>query len=73
MNPKVREILEALGWIHATSKNPYMESFIKEDMRLNYYFTTGSTTVQSESKGLIKNEKNITTPEQMEEIICTIN
>lgn len=66
-------ILSALGWDKIESKNPIMYSYIKEDMRLNYYFTTGTTTVQSKSRGLIKNEKDITTPEQMEEIICTIN
>ena len=73
MDPKIKRIIEAYSWESIISKNPYMESFTKEDMRLNYYFTRGTTTVQSEDKGMIINEKDIMTPEQMEEILCKIN
>lgn len=73
MDQKIKEILESFGWEQIISKNPYMESFEKEDMRLNYYFTKGTTTIQSEGLGMIVNQKDITTPEQMEKIICKIN
>ena len=69
MDPKIKGILEALGWEEIVSKNEKMYSFLKEDMRLNYYFTTGTTTIQNQ-KGRIQTYRDVLDDCKMEEIIC---
>lgn len=53
------ELAVALSWGPIVSKNPYMISFKRNDERLNYYFTSGTMTVQSETKP-IRTLKNTT-------------
>lgn len=53
------ELAIALSWGPIESKNPYMISFKREDERLNYYFTTGTVTVQSPA-GIPRTQKDIT-------------
>jgi len=64
----MKEILEAFGWEKIVSKNPHMDSYVKEDMRLNFY-KNGTLTIQSQEDGMIVNERDILTPEQVEIII----
>lgn len=43
-----KELAESFGWEDmGAQKNIYMQSFSKEDKRANYYFTTGTLTIQS--------------------------
>jgi len=67
-NKIMEKILQAYGWEKIISKNPYMDSYIKGKMRLNYY-SNGTTTIQSVSDGMIVNKRNILNEEQMEIII----
>ena len=69
---KIKEILEALGWERIESKNTSMVSYTKEGERLNYYFTTGTTTFQTIGDWGIKAEtyREINTDEQMEQLLC---
>lgn len=51
LEPSVtKELIESFGWLSVYSKNPLMKSFIKGDVRLNYYFTTGTITFQSKGE-----------------------
>ena len=70
---EIKEILEALGWERVESKNTCMVSYLKEEERLNYYFTTGTTTFQTIGEYGVKPEKytEVNTAEQMEKILCT--
>lgn len=45
-NNFAEEILKVFGWESIPSKNKYMKSYIKEDSRLNHYFTRGTVTIQ---------------------------
>jgi hypothetical protein len=69
---KLKELVEALGWKEILSKNDKMFSFVKDDLRLNYYFTTGTLTVQGPNR-VIKVHKDVMDLVTLEEIICTIN
>ncbi len=67
MNEEIKQLVEAYGGEEIESKNPHMTSFRINDDRINYYFTTGTTTIQNEtdapSKYVIK------TLEDMEEML----
>lgn len=65
----IKEILEALGWTRIPCKNTAMVSFTKENLRLNYYFTTGTTTIQDDQQN-IKVYKEVNTDVEMEKTIC---
>ena len=65
-------LLKCFDWHKATSKNPIMYSYIKENMRMNHYFTTGTVTIQDDA-GNIKTWRGIDTDEKIEEIICKQN
>jgi hypothetical protein len=42
------QLAEVYGYTPVISKNPYMWSYVNEDgKRINHYFTTGTTTVQT--------------------------
>lgn len=56
---QLTELAIALSWGPIESKNPYMISFKRNDERLNYYFTTGTVTVQSPD-GIPRTQKDIT-------------
>jgi len=47
MSDQVTELAAALGWQSIPSKNPHMISFMREDYRINYYYTNGTITKQS--------------------------
>ena len=66
-------LLEAYGWYEILSKNPIMISYLNDDLeqRLNYYFTTGTVTIQGPNCEPQKYTE-IFTDEQMEEILCKI-
>jgi len=63
---KIEEFLVWLEWRKIKSNNPVMFSFVKSNMRLNYYFTTGTTTVQNDNRKFLMKEYNIKTALQME-------
>lgn len=66
---KATELLQAFGWVSIESRNPVMYSFSNDDgKRLNWYFTTGTITIQSD-KGYFKAYRNILTLEQLEAIL----
>lgn len=50
MKEQFTQLANGYAWIEIPSKNPYMISFQKEEdsnARINYYFTTGTLTIQS--------------------------
>lgn len=61
---------DAYSWQSIPSKNPWMLSFAQEDpyRRMNYYFTTGTVTIQDAS-GNIKTWRMIRSLDQFEEIL----
>lgn len=65
----MKDLLKAYGWEEIPSKNKIMFSFKKEDLRLNYYFTNGTVTIQGGGDGGCETYKKILTEEQMEKII----
>lgn len=67
---KIKEVIEAFGWERIHSKNTAMVSFTKDGERLNYYFTTGTTTFQSDLGGM-EVYREINTDVEMEKILCT--
>ena len=69
---RLKELVEALGWKEILSKNDKMFSFVKDDLRLNYYFTTGTVTIQGPNRG-IGVHKDVINLVTLEEIICRIN
>jgi len=64
----MKELLEAMGWIEIPSNNPYMHSYKKEDKRMNYYFTTGTVTIQG-TDGSFEKFMKIFDESQMEKIL----
>lgn len=62
---------EAYNWIPVTSKNFLMYSYVQESprRRLNYYPSTGTITIQSDS-GEIQTYRMIRSLDQLEEILC---
>jgi hypothetical protein len=59
------ELAVALSWDPIVSKNQYMISFKRNDERMNYYFTSGTVTIQSENKPIItKRDITLDTLEQ---------
>lgn len=72
------EFLEAFGWSEKETRSSSMWSFKKEDFHLNYYFTTGTLTVQQEVEGvpygkMVLNKKNVKNLIQLETILEEIN
>jgi hypothetical protein len=68
MKNKYAEIAESYGWEQIVSKNKYMYSFLKDDVRLNIYFTTGTVTFQDLDRNLEKHI-GILTDEELEKIL----
>ena len=69
----IKAIIEACGWTRVESKNTGMVSYRKEEERLNYYFTTGTTTFQIIGEYGTKPEtyREVNTDVEMEKILCT--
>lgn len=53
MKEDIIDIIKVYGWTGIKSKNPYMYSFMNGDKRLNYYFTTGTITIQSPTMAIV--------------------
>lgn len=71
---QITELAGAYGFIEVKSKNPHMISFQKEedtDCRINFYFTTGTLTVQYRSAKPSSVHRNITL-EAFEDILQNI-
>lgn len=66
------EFLEALGWTkRAIREGGLMWAYKKDDLSLNYYFTTGTLTIQTGCEGnvygqFILNKKKIKNLSQLE-------
>lgn len=43
---EIEQLISAYGYEPIESKNPYMRSYANEEKRINYYFTSGTVTVQ---------------------------
>lgn len=70
MISQYKELLEGFGWEEIPSKNKIMISFIKNEMRLNYYFTNGTITIQGRLlDGSCETFRNIKTLLELEKII----
>lgn len=67
MKESIIEILEALGYEKIVSKNQYMLSFKKGDIRVNYYFTTGTLSI--EGKHVVSRYIRNATPSLIEEFL----
>jgi hypothetical protein len=67
----MKELLETYGWISIESKNKLMNSYKKEDKRLNHYFTTGTITIQGDDGECHKFYK-VDSDEQVENIILNL-
>lgn len=69
------KLLESYGWQPMPSKNPYMLSFEKVDAkeytRMNYYFSTGTMTVQNDTIGIVTT-RDVGSLETLERILTTI-
>lgn len=66
-------LLGGYGWEEIQSKNTYMYSYHNDaGHRMNYYHTTGTLSVQTLSRGMIVNEKNVQTLEAIEKICSTL-
>lgn len=64
-----KNLLESFGWDEFHSNNPLMKSFFKDNLRLNFYFTTGTVTIQ-EPGCKIQSYKKVDLKE-LETIICS--
>lgn len=63
---EITGLVGAYGWEQIPSKNPYMYSYThKEKGRMNFYFTTGTLTLQN-SEGKLKTSRGIMTLEALE-------
>ena len=71
-NHFTKELLEVYGFEKIDSPKNIMDSYIKNKIRLNHYFTTGTVTIQSDDGGC-KTYRGIDSDEKLEEIICKIN
>lgn len=48
VDTEIIKAIEASGWLSIPSKNPYMVSWTNPfKQRLNFYFTTGTITIQN--------------------------
>ena len=47
----IKHLMHIYGWQFVTSKNPNMISFVNDEARINYYFTTGTITKQDFTGG----------------------
>ena len=66
---EIAGLVGAYGWEEFFSKNPYMYSYVhKKNGRMNYYYTTGTLTVQDKNYNLTLNQK-IKTLEEFESVI----
>jgi len=68
-----KELLECYGWKEIESKNPIMYSYKQENtnVRLNYYFTTGTVTQQTPA-GKYKRWNGVHSDNEIEDILCKI-
>lgn len=64
----MKDLLKTYGWEEILSKNPYMKSYIKDDKRMNYYYTTGTVQIQGK-EDYQKIHREIFKEEQLERII----
>ena len=63
-------IVHGYSWKEIHSKNPYMRSFVKDDIRMNIYFTTMTITFQSRSQNMgTTSYKNINNMILLEDIL----
>lgn len=66
----MKDLLQAYGWEEVISKNPYMDSYKKDEWRMNLYHS-GTVQLQStEGKQIIKRE--VFTPDELEIIITSL-
>lgn len=68
----MKELFEAMGWENIVSKNRYMTSYVKEDKRLNYYYTTGMITIQG-TDGSFQKFPDTFTEGELEKILNKLN
>jgi hypothetical protein len=47
---EVDGLIQNCGWEKGESKNPLMYSYFQENRRLNYYFTSGTITIDERGK-----------------------
>ena len=67
----MKELIQAYGWEDlGPQKNSYMLSFKKDDLRLNWYFTTGTFSIQGPETN--QHFKDIETAEQLEDILMLL-
>lgn len=69
----VENLVEAYGWTQIPSKNYFMISFRKEESvgRMNFYFTTGTLTVQLPNKPCVT-IRNIDSVDMLENILLNL-
>lgn len=74
MNKDIRELIIAYGWIPIDCKNPYMESFVRDesDDRLDFYFTTGTITIQGDGNQKVFKKVGMS-EEATEELLIKLN
>lgn len=66
---QIRGLVGAYGWEEIPSRNPYMYSYKGNfGERMNFYYTTGTLTIQTQD-GKLKMTKNIRTLEELEKAI----
>lgn len=70
MMQEQEDLLKAYGWSVIESKNSYMFSFIKEDMRLNFY-QSGTVTIQGYGRK-IKVKREVFSANKLEILILNI-
>ena len=71
MKKEIKDLLIAFEWEEIHSKNPYMVSFKKEDLRMNYY-QNGTLTIQGKN-GFYYQSTDVFEPVEFEKIIEHIN
>ncbi|NBW09225.1 MAG: hypothetical protein EBR82_14495 [Caulobacteraceae bacterium] len=68
-----KELAPHYGWVEVESKNPKMISFVKDDVRMNIYFTTGTITFQEKPTiggyGTTLSYKNILDDQEFEKLL----
>ena len=50
MDQETKNLIESFGLEEIASKNPVMTSFKNDEVRINYYFTTGKLSIQGEGR-----------------------
>ena len=64
------QLISAYGYEPVESKNPVMRSYSNEDKRINYYFTSGTITIQQYDR--TKKIVSLKSPslEELEDHLC---